>query len=108
MNLKSELVIRNCQCITRIFIQFLVFTINVPIFLAYTSLFLIVIKLISEKYEKNISNKKYAKLRNYLSKIKELYKIVLQKGLFASIKEHLANPKGQVEVEFHLIGSNFL
>ena len=43
---------------------------------------------------------------NYLSKMKELDQIVLQKGLFTSIKGHLCltkghldNPKGQVEVE---------
>ena len=53
-----------------------------------------------------MSNENYAKLRNYLSKKKELDQIVLQKGLFASItghlcltKGHLNNPDGQVEVE---------
>ena len=46
--------------------------------------------------------------------MKELYQIVLQKGLFASIKEHLRlteghldNTEGQVEVESPLIGSYF-
>ena len=46
--------------------------------------------------------------------MKELDQIVLQKGLFASIKGHLClakghldNPKGQVGVESPLIGSYF-
>ena len=46
--------------------------------------------------------------------MKELNQIVLQKGLFDSIKghlcvtkEHLGSPEGQVEVEFPLIGSYF-
>ena len=50
---------------------------------------------------------------NYLSKMKQLNQIVLQKGLFLSIKEHLCltkghldNPGGQ-EVEFPLIRSYF-
>ena len=54
----------------------------------------------------NISNKKYEKLRNYCSKMRELDHLVLSKGLFASIKGHLFftkghsdNPEGQVEVE---------
>ena len=51
-----------------------------------------------EKCEKNISSKKQAKLRNYISKTKEMDQIVLQKGLFTSIKEQLDNPKEQVEV----------
>ena len=44
--------------------------------------------------------------------MKELDQIVLQKWLFASIKEHLyltkgylVNPEGQVEIEYTLIGS---
>ena len=58
------------------------------------------------KYDKNISNKNYAKLINYLSKVKELDQIVPQKGPFASIKGHLCltkgyvdNPEGHMEVE---------
>ena len=51
-----------------------------------------------EKCEKNISSEKQAKLRNYISKTKEMHQIVLQKGLFASIKGQLDNPKEQVEV----------
>ena len=61
--------------------------INILIFLAYTSLFLKVIKLIWEKY-KNVSNGNYTKLINYLSKMKELNQIIFQKELFASIKGH--------------------
>ena len=52
-----------------------------------------------------MSNKNYAKLIHYSSKMKELDQIVLQKGLFASIKGHLCmtkghldNPEGQVKV----------
>ena len=64
------------------------------------------------KSGENISNENYAKLINYLSKMKELDQIVFQKELFASIKghlcltkEHLDNPEGQVEVESLIIGS---
>ena len=46
--------------------------------------------------------------------MKELEDIVLQKGLFASVKGHLCltkghleNPEGQVQVESTLIGSFF-
>ena len=39
--------------------------------------------------------------------MKEFDQIVLQKGLFASIKRDLDNPKGQVGVKFPLTGSNF-
>ena len=67
-------------------------------FYSITSLCLIVIKVVFEKCEKNISSEKQAKLRNYISKTKEMDQIVLQKGLFASIKEQLDNPKEQVEV----------
>ena len=42
-------------------------------------------------------NENYEKLRNYLSKIKELNQIVLQKGLFTSVKEHLCLIKGHLE-----------
>ena len=45
----------------------------------------------------NISNENYAKLINYLSKMKELDQIVLQKGLFASIKEHLCLTRGHLD-----------
>ena len=62
-----------------------------------------------EKY-KNISNESYAKLMNWLSKMKELDQFFIQKGLFVSIKGrlcltkgHLDNPEGQVEVESPLI-----
>ena len=37
--------------------------------------------------------------------MRELDQIVLQNGLFASIKGHLGNPEGQAEVESLLIGS---
>ena len=67
-----------------------------------------------EECDNYISNENYEKLRNYLSKLKELNQIVLQKELFASIKGHLYlikgyldNPEGQVEVELPLIGSYF-
>ena len=67
-----------------------------------------------EECDNYISNENYEKLRNYLSKLKELNQIVLQKELFASIKghlylikEYLDNPEGQVEVELPLIGSYF-
>ena len=86
--------------------QYKHFSINVLIFIAYKSLC-----LVSQKTDKNISNEKYAKLRN-LSKIKELDQIVLRKGLFPSIKGHLCltkgnlyNLEGQVEVEPPLLGS---
>ena len=52
--------------------------------------------------------------KSYLSKIKKLDQIVLQKGLFASIKghfcltrRHLENPEGQVKVKSLLIASYF-
>ena len=44
--------------------------------------------------DKNISNKKYEKLRNYWSKVKELNHFVVGKGLFALVKEHLFFTKG--------------
>ena len=47
------------------------------------SLCLISHKLVCKKCDKNISNENYAKLRNCLSKMKELDQIVLQEGLFA-------------------------
>ena len=53
-----------------------------------------------------IPNKNNAKLRNYLSKMKEFDQIVLQEGLFALRKQHLYltqghlnNAERQVEVE---------
>ena len=53
--------------------------------------------------DKNISNKKYEKIRNCLFKSNQ---IALGKGLFTSIKGHLCltkghldYPEGQVEVE---------
>ena len=56
--------------------------------------------------EKNISNKKNEKLRNYFFKMKEFNKIALGKGLFHSMKGRLcltkgqlANPEGQVEIK---------
>ena len=70
--------------------------------------------MIWEKCDKNISNKNYAKLINYSSKMKELGQIVLEKGPFASIKGHLCltkvhlgNPERETEVESPLIGSHF-
>ena len=54
---------------------------------------------ICDKHEicdKNISKEKYEKLRNYLFKMKELNKIVLGKGLFASIKGKLCLTKGHL------------
>ena len=63
-------------------------------FKAYTSLCLI--KLVLEKCDKNISNKNYAKLISYLSKVKELNQIVLQ-GLSASIKGHLCFTKEHLD-----------
>ena len=49
----------------------------------------------------NISNKKYEKLRNYSTKMTELDRFVLKKGLFTSVKgsipftkEHSDNPEG--------------
>ena len=57
-------------------------------------------------------NENYAKLRNYISKMKRLNQIFLQKGLFVSTKEHLClitghldNPEGQMEVESPLMGT---
>ena len=71
-------------------------------------------KLICKKCDNNVSNKSYAKSKSYLSKIKKLDQIVLQKGLFASIKghfclrrRHLKNPEGQVKVKSLLIASYF-
>ena len=53
--------------------------------------------------EKNISQEKFEKLRNYLFKMKEfIYKIIaineiiLGKGLLASIKEQLCLTKGHL------------
>ena len=52
-----------------------------------------------------VSNEKYAKLRNYFSKMKKLNQILLQKRLCASIgylcltNWHLNNLEGQVEIE---------
>ena len=64
-------------------------------------------KLICEKCDKNNSNENYAKLINHLSKMKELYQILLRKRLFGSMKGHLCltkghldNREGQVEVTF--------
>ena len=78
------------------------------------SLCLKVVELIWRKCYKNVSNENYAKLVNYLSKMKELDQIVLQKVLFTSIKGHLCLTKGhldsterQLVVEFPLIGSYF-
>ena len=34
-------------------------------------------------------NEKYEKLRNYLTKMKELNHVILVKGLFVSVKGHL-------------------
>ena len=48
------------------------------------------------KCDKNISNKNYAKSRNYLSKMKKLDQTVIQKGLFASIKGHLCLSQGHL------------
>ena len=53
--------------------------------------------LVWEKYDKNILNKNYTKLTNYLSKMKELDQIALQKGLFASIKGHFCLTKGHLD-----------
>ena len=71
-------------------------------------------KLICKKCDNNVSNKSYAKSKSYLSKIKKLDQIVLQKGLFASIKghfclrrRHLENLEGQVKVKSLLIASYF-
>ena len=57
-------------------------------------------------------NENYAKLRNYISKMKRLNQIFLQKGLFVATKEHLClikghldNPEGQMEVESPLMGT---
>ena len=64
-------------------------------------------KLVCEKCEKNISNRNYSKLRNYLFKMKELDQIILQGGLFTSNKGHFClakgyfdNPERQIEVAF--------
>ena len=66
-----------------------------------------IIKYVCKIFDKNISDKKHEKLRNYLFKMKKFNQIVLGKGLFVSIKghlcltkRHLANPKGQVKIEF--------
>ena len=67
-----------------------------------------------EKCDKNISNQNCAKLRSYLSKMKELDQFFFLEGLFTSIKGQLCltkgylnNPVGQAEVEFPLIRSYF-
>ena len=44
-------------------------------------------------FDKNISEEKYVKLRNYLFKMKEL---ILGKGLFISIKWQLSFTKGHL------------
>ena len=77
---------------------------NILIFTAFMPLCIIGLRTDThEKCDRNIPNKNYAKLRNYLSKMNELDQIVLQKGLFTSIKGHLGltkghseNPEGQV------------
>ena len=80
--------------------------INIIFFKVYTSLCLIGHKTAMRKCDKNIANKNYANIRNYLSKKKELDQIVLQTGLFTSVTGHL-NPEGQAEVESPLIRSYF-
>ena len=67
-----------------------------------------------EKHDENISNQNYVKLMNFVSKMEELDQIVLQTGLFASIKGHLCltkghldHPEGHPEVESALIRSYF-
>ena len=58
--------------------------------------------LIWEKSDKNFSNENYAKLINYLSKMKELDQIVLLKGLFnktAPLFEKWALEQGRMTCE---------
>ena len=68
--------------------------------------------MISEKCNKNISNKNFERLINYLSEMKEMDQIVLQKEFLVPItwnlcltKRHLDNPEGQVKVASPLIRS---
>ena len=56
-------------------------------------------KLIWRKCYKNITNENYAKLISYLSKMKELDHIVLQKEQLCLTKGHLDNPERQVVFE---------
>ena len=63
---------------------------------------------------KNISEGKYEKLRNYLFRMKEFNEIVLEKGLFTLvkgqfclIKRYLGDKEWQMEIEYPLIRSFF-
>ena len=46
-----------------------------------------------QKCDTNISDKNYAKLKHYFSKMKELNQIIFQIGIFTSIKGHLCLTK---------------
>ena len=106
-NQKSELVIRNCQWNCMFFSTYYKHFYLISCFHDQRSYFYSITSLclINHKTAMRKMWEEYFQW-NYLPKKKELDKIVLHKRLFASIKEHFNNTKGQVVVESPLIGSN--